>query len=34
MEFDAMKCCNCQCANDAKNKFLHDIISAYGDNYV
>lgn len=34
MEFDPMINCNCQCANDAKNKFLHCIINSYGDNYV
>lgn len=26
--------CNHQCANDTKNKIIHEIIDCYGDNYV
>lgn len=34
-EFDAMKICDgCQCANDSKNVFMHELIESYGDNYV
>ena len=32
--FNAQICCNCQCANDNKNIFLHEIIDCYGDNFV
>jgi hypothetical protein len=26
--------CQCQCANDDKNLFIHDLIKFNGDNYV
>lgn len=32
--FNAKDSCNHQCANDKKNKHLHEIINCYGDNYV
>jgi MoaA/NifB/PqqE/SkfB family radical SAM enzyme len=34
LEFNATEGCNCQCANDSKNRLLHQIIDCYGDNYV
>lgn len=34
-EFDSMKACdNCQCANDSKNIFMHELLDCEGDNYV
>jgi MoaA/NifB/PqqE/SkfB family radical SAM enzyme len=33
-EFDAQKCCRCQCANDPKNILIHELIDCYGDDYV
>lgn len=32
--FNPQKHCKCQCANDKKNIFLHDVMNCYGDNYV
>lgn len=26
--------CKCQCANDKKNLFIHDLVNCYGDNFV
>jgi len=32
--FNPQENCRCQCANDKKNIFIHDLIDCYGDNFV
>ena len=32
--FNPQEHCQCQCANDKKNIFIHEMINCYGDNYV
>lgn len=32
--FNAKVCCKCQCANDPKNIFIHELLDCWGDNYV
>lgn len=32
--FNPQEYCRCQCANDKKNLFMHDLIDCYGDNFV
>lgn len=32
--FDPREKCRCQCANDKKNIFIHNLMDAYGDNFV
>lgn len=34
MEFNPKISCQCQCANDSKNIFIHELLDCHGDNYV
>jgi len=33
-KFNPQICCKCFCANDNKNIFIHELLNAYGDNFV
>jgi radical SAM protein with 4Fe4S-binding SPASM domain len=33
-EFNPQIHCQCQCANDKKNLFMHELIDCYGDNFI